>query len=304
MSMLEWKHYSTQSHNTPRRRSYLISRYPRLTAHTGLKGECSNPLSAQIPSDQWIHSARTVKNGSNSVNSDNDSLLVPNNNLPASSASNLSVALTPAQSPSPLPSPTLSDHPSDDEDNHNDPFHDLVGTDNLISDDFFELLDEDEEIHSEIMDLPDPTPLVHQWPMDATIKNQARVASSLSELLSVGPIAAAESNVVLSVSSPTCTILTKILTAPYRGKYQSDSFGPIYDPPAFDVFYPDKYSHEFSKFYWYHNSIFLKSIGHNHGNTNLDCEHLLRPGEMVKCAGPSCHTQVRNQKASRSLPQG
>ena len=40
-------------------------------------------------------------------------------------------------------------------------------------------------------------------------------------------------------------IVTEILTAPYRGKYRSNSFGPIYDPLAFDVFYPDEYSHEF-----------------------------------------------------------
>ena len=44
------------------------------------------------------------------------------------------------------------------------------------------------------------------------------------------------------------TILTEILTAPYCGKYWSDFFGPIYDPPVFNVFYPDKYSHEFSNF--------------------------------------------------------
>ena len=43
-------------------------------------------------------------------------------------------------------------------------------------------------------------------------------------------------------------IVTEILTAPYRGKYRSDFFGPVYDPPAFDGFYPDKYSHEFSNF--------------------------------------------------------
>jgi hypothetical protein len=54
-------------------------------------------------------------------------------------------------------------------------FCDLVGIDNLISDDFFGLLDEDEEIHNKIMDLPGPTPLVHQSLTDATIENQARV---------------------------------------------------------------------------------------------------------------------------------
>ena len=67
--------------------------------------------------------------------------------------------------------PTLSNHLSNDEDKHNNPFHNLVSINNLISDDFFGLLDEDEEIHSEIMDLPGPTPLVHQSPMDVTIEN-------------------------------------------------------------------------------------------------------------------------------------
>ena len=87
-----------------------------------------------------------------------------------SSESNLSMALTPAQSHSPSPSPTLSNHLSDDKDDHNNPFCNLVGIDNPIGDDFFGL-DEDEEIHSEIMDLPGPTPLDHQLPMDVMIEN-------------------------------------------------------------------------------------------------------------------------------------
>ena len=44
------------------------------------------------------------------------------------------------------------------------------------------------------------------------------------------------------------TILTERMTAPYRGKYRSDSFRPIYDPPVFDGFHLEKYSHEFSNF--------------------------------------------------------
>ena len=174
------------------------------------------------------------------------------------------LAATPAQSPSPSPSPTRSDHPSDDEDDRNNPFRDLVGLDNPISDDFFGLLDEDKEIHSEIMDLPGATPLIHQSPADATIENRARVASSPSESLSVGPIAAAESDVALSVSSPTRTRPKRRITMRKIADQGSD----------------------------------------DDGCGNSDCEDSLRPGEMVKCAGPSCRTQVRNQKASRSLPQG
>ncbi|KIM77194.1 hypothetical protein PILCRDRAFT_91243 [Piloderma croceum F 1598] len=139
-------------------------------------------------------SIRTVKNSSNNVNSNND--------LPANSVSNLSIALTPAQSPSPSPSPTLSNHLSNNEDDCNNPFRDLVGIENPI-DDFFEILDQDQETHSEIMDLLGPTPLIHQSPVDATVKNQMQVASFL--LLSVGPIMAAESNVAPSISSPART---------------------------------------------------------------------------------------------------
>lgn len=227
-----------------------------------LKGECSNPLSAQIPSDQWIHSTRTVKNSSNNVNSDNDSLLVPDDDLPASSASNLSMASTPAQSPSPSPSPTLSDHPSDNEDDRDDPFRDLVGIENPI-DDFFGILDENQETHSEIMDLPGPTPLVHQSPADATVENRTRVASSPS--LNVGPVAAAESNVAPSMLSPARTRPKRRITIRKMADQGSDD---------------------------------------DEGCGNSDCEDSSRPGEMVKCAGPSCCTQVRNQKPSRSLPQG
>ena len=93
-----------------------------------------------------------MKNNSNIVKSDNDLPLVPDNNLPVSSASNLFMALTPVQSPSTSPSPTLSDHPNDDQDDHNDLFHDLVGIDDPIGDDLFGLLDQDEEIHSKILD--------------------------------------------------------------------------------------------------------------------------------------------------------
>jgi hypothetical protein len=43
-------------------------------------------------------------------------------------------------------------------------------------------------------------------------------------------------------------IVTEIMTAPSCGKYRSDSFELIYDPLVFDVFYLDKYPHEFSNF--------------------------------------------------------
>ena len=39
-------------------------------------------------------------------------------------------------------------------------------------------------------------------------------------------------------------------------------------PLRFDVFYLHKYYHNFGEFPWHHNSIFLKIIGHDHGNTS------------------------------------
>jgi len=61
------------------------------------------------------------------------------------------------------------------------------------------------------------TPLVHQLPANATIENRMRVASSPS--LSVKPVAAVESNVAPSVSSPARTrpkwwgkLLTRVYT--------------------------------------------------------------------------------------------
>jgi len=212
-----------------------------------LKNECSDLLSARIPSDKWIHSTRTVKNSSNNVNSDNDSLLIPDDDLPASSANNFSMASTPAQSPSPSPTPILFDHSSDNEDDRDSPFCNLVGIDNPIDD--FGLLDDHQETYSEIMDLPGPTPLVHQSP---TIKNQTQVTSLPSS--SVGPIAAAKNNV--NTRSPVNTQPKRRITTRKIADQASDD---------------------------------------DEGCGNSDCEDSLRPREMVKCAGPSCHTQVRNQ---------
>ena len=86
----------------------------------------------------------------------------------------------------------------------------------------------------------------------------------LSESLRVGPIAAAECNVAPSVSGPTRTRSKRRIKMRKMVDRGSD----------------------------------------DEGCGNSDCEDSLRPGEMVKCAGPSCCTQVNNQKASRSLPRG
>ena len=68
--------------------------------------------------------------------------------------------------------------------------------------------------------------------------------------------------------------VTELVTTPSHGNYQSDSFGPIYDPSGFDVSYVHKYSHDFSEFPWYLNSIFMKNIGHDHGNTITVAAHI------------------------------
>ena len=46
----------------------------------------------------------------------------------------------------------------------------------------------------------------------------------------------------------------------------------------------------------YHNvEIADQALDDDEGCGNSDCKDLLRPREMVKCAGLSCYTQVMNQ---------
>ena len=63
-------------------------------------------------------------------------------------------------------------------------------------------------------------------------------------------------------------IVTKVMTAPYCGKDWSNSFKSKYNLSAFDIFYLHKYYHNFGEFPWHHNSISLKIIAHDCGNTS------------------------------------
>ena len=54
--------------------------------------------------------------------------------------------------------------------------------------------------------------------------------------------------------------VTKLITAPQHGKQQFNSFGPKCDRPGFDMFYLQKYFHNFCWFSWHHNSKFLKRL--------------------------------------------
>ena len=148
------------------------------------------------------------------MNSDNSSSLVPDDDLPASSAS---------------------------KDDRDSPFRNLAGIDNPIDD--FGLLDDHQETYSEIINLPSPTPLVHQLPV---IKNRTQVTSLPSCW-----VAAAKNNVVPNMWSPVNTRPKRRITTRKIADQASDDD---------------------------------ECCG------NLDCEDSLRYEEMVKCAGPSCHT--------------